>query len=150
MYKEAHAAVDRLLVTLEEWAEEVGKYDAEDLSEEQQEKKDITELWRQSRYYYLADGLFINTARKLNEFIDIYESREKFIQLLPDLRYVNEFVLRTELGDTLTDYLLEQMRNGALTAVEQKASPSTPSPSRWKTAAPSSSVPRPRMKPSVP
>ena len=119
--QEAHRGIDRLLVTLEEWAEEVGKYDAEGLSEEQQEKKDITDLWRQSRYYYLADGLFINTARKLNEFIDIYESREKFIQLLPDLRYVNEFVLRTELGDTLTDYLLEQMRNGALTVVEQKA-----------------------------
>ena len=121
MYKEAHAAIDRLLVTLEEWAEEVGATDLEDLSEELQEKKEIVTLWRQSRYYYLAEGLFINTARKLNEFIDIYESREKFIQLLPDLRYCNEFVIRPELGDALTDDLIRKQQDGALSSVETQA-----------------------------
>ena len=121
MYKEAHAAIDRLLVTLEEWAEEVGATDPEDLSDEQQEKKEIVTLWRQSRYYYQAEGLFINTARKLNEFIDIYESREKFIQLLPDLRYCNEFVIRPELGDALTNDLIRKQQNGALSSVEAQA-----------------------------
>lgn len=121
MYKEAHAAIDRLLVTLEEWAEEVGATDPEDLSDELQEKKAIVTLWRQSRYYYLAEGLFINTARKLNEFIDIYESREKFIQLLPDLRYCNEFVIRPELGDALTDNLIRKQQDGALSSVEVQA-----------------------------
>ena len=121
MYKEAHAAIDRLLVTLEEWAEEVGATDLDDLSDEQQEKKAIVTLWRQSRYYYLAEGLFINTARKLNEFIDIYESREKFIQLLPDLRYCNEFVIRPELGDALTDDLIRKQQDGALSSVEAQA-----------------------------
>ena len=69
----------------------------------------------------MAEGLFINTARKLNEFIDIYESREKFIQLLPDLRYCQEFVLRPEMGDELTDNLMQKMQQGELSAVEQKA-----------------------------
>lgn len=119
--QEAHRGIDRLLVTLEEWAEEVGATDLEDLSEEQQEKKAIVTLWRQSRYYYLAEGLFINTARKLGEFIDIYESREKFIQLLPDLRYCNEFVIRPELGDALTNDLIRKQQDGALSSVEAQA-----------------------------
>lgn len=119
--QEAHRGIDRLLVTLEEWAEEVGATDPEDLSDELQEKKEIVTLWRQSRYYYLAEGLFINTATKFNEFVDIYESREKFIQLLPDLRYCNEFVIRPELGDALTDDLIRKQQDGALSSVEAQA-----------------------------
>lgn len=119
---EAHRAVDRLLTTLEEWAEETGPgTDGEEENQETADKREIVELWRKSRYYYLADGLFINTARKFNEFVDIYESREKFIQLLPDLRYCQEFVIRPELGDSLTDALVERMRDGLLTATERKA-----------------------------
>ena len=122
LYKEAHQAIDRLLVTLEEWAEslaslkEDGNFDADE-----SELEEIIGLWKKSRYFYLAEGLFINTARKLNEFIDIYESREKFIQLLPDLRYCQEFVLRPEMGDELTDNLMQKMQQGELSAVEQKA-----------------------------
>lgn len=117
LYTEAHKGIDRLLVTLEEWAEEVGVKDGESL----EEKEEIISLWKQSKYFYLADGLFINTARKLNEFIDFYESREKFIQLLPDLRYCQEFVVRPELGDALTDDLMAKMQNGTLESHEAKA-----------------------------
>lgn len=120
---EAHRGIDRLLATLEEWAEDVVAYNEglkNPLPEEEQafddaefaeEKEEIIGLWRKSRYYYFVDGLFINTAQDFNRYVDIYDSREKFIQLLPDLRYCQEFVLRPELGDTLTDYLLERMRN---------------------------------------
>lgn len=118
--QEAHKGIDRLLVTLEEWAEEVGT-STEEADENLQEKQAIIELWRQSRYFYLAEGLFINTARKLNEFIDFYESREKFIQMLPDLRYCQEFVLRPEMGDALTDNLMEKMQHGQLSDIEKKA-----------------------------
>ena len=119
--QEAHKGIDRLLVTLEEWAEDLSSLaDGTEPDEETQEKKDIIDLWRKSRYFYLAEGLFINTARKLNEFIDFYESREKFIQLLPDLRYCQEFVIRPELGDALTDDLMAKMQNGKLSEVERK------------------------------
>jgi hypothetical protein len=116
--QEAHRGIDRLLYTLEEWAEELSQ---EEQSEDTEEKQTIIDLWRKSRYFYLAEGLFINTARKLNEFIDFYESREKFIQLLPDLRYCQEFVLRPEIGDALTDNLMGKMQNGELTEIESKA-----------------------------
>ncbi len=125
---EAHRGVDRLLMQLEEWAQWVGastKTPSEDASaEEVQRLADCTEivaLWKKSRYYYLADGLFINTASKFNEFIDIYDSREKFIQLLPDLRYCQELMLRPELGDDLTDDLVKKYQNGTLNSIQQKA-----------------------------
>ena len=116
--QEAHRAIDRLLVTLEEWAIDLANVESD---ENHTEKQEIIYLWKQSRYFYLADGLFINTARKFNEFVDIYESREKFIQLLPDLRYCQEFVLRSEIGDNLTDDLLVKMRDGNGSATENRA-----------------------------
>lgn len=118
---EAHRGIDTLLVALEEWAKEVGALaeDAE-LTEEQKAKQEIISLWKQSKYFYLIDGLFINTARKFNEFIDIYENREKFIQLLPDLRYCQDITIRLELGDELTDDLLEKMRNNTANKAEAR------------------------------
>lgn len=118
MYKEAHEGIDRLLVTLEEWAIDIADEEAD---EEDEEKKEIIELWKKSRYFYLADGLLINTATKFNDFVSIYESREKFIQLLPDLRYCQEFVLRPEIGDALTDDLVGKARTGQGNAEEKKA-----------------------------
>ena len=122
LYKEAHQAIDRLLVTLEEWAEDLaslkedGNFDADE-----SELEEIIGLWKKSRYFYLAEGLFINTARKLNEFINFYENREKFIELLPDLRFCQEFVLRPEIGDALTDDLVEKARTGQGNPEEKKA-----------------------------
>ena len=119
---EAHRGIDRLLVTLEEWAEDISvNKGGEDVSDALSEKDEIIALWKQSRYYYLAEGLFINTARKFNEFVDIYDSREKFIQLLPDLRYCQEFVIRPELGDALTDDLVSKSQAGNGSEAEKKA-----------------------------
>lgn len=141
---EAHRAIDRLLVQLEEWAQDsvssaTFEGTTETLSQEiviegvpeettaDKEVQDaniraeIVSLWRKSRYYYLADGLFINTAQKFNEFIDIYDSREKFIQLLPDLRYCQEISLRSELGDDLIDFLIDKYQTGNLTDIQKKA-----------------------------
>lgn len=118
---EAHRGIDTLLVALEEWAKEVGALaeDAE-LTDEQKDKQEIIALWKQSKYFYLIDGLFINTARKFNEFVDIYENREKFIQLLPDLRYCQDIIIRLELGDELTDDLLEKMRSNTANKAEAR------------------------------
>ncbi|MDD3037893.1 DUF6712 family protein [Bacteroides sp.] len=124
---EAHRAIDRMLVQLEEWAQESAIEEApEDTITDEEVQRvairaEIVALWRKSRYYYLADGLFINTAHKFNEFIDIYDSREKFIQLLPDLRYCQEISLRSELGDDLIDSLIDKYQTGQLTEIQKKA-----------------------------
>lgn len=95
--KEAHVALNRLLVLLEEWAQE------EDANEEQQE---IVRLWRDSRYFYLAASLIIPSAKVLQEYMNIYDSRERFIQMLPDLRFIQEDILAPVIGEDFMDFMV--------------------------------------------
>lgn len=118
---EAHRAIDRLLVQLEEWAELINDETEKWNEQDREEAEEIVSLWKKSRYYYLADGLFINTAKMFNEYVDIYENREKFVTLLPDIRYCQDIVLRTELGDGLTDALLQKAKDGTSNPSEKKA-----------------------------
>ena len=105
---EAHAAINRLLQTLEDWCQE--------LSENQEnpstpgttaELQEIVTLWKQSRYFYLAAGMLIPSARVLQEYLNIYDSREKFIQMLPDLRFLQEEILAPAIGEDLCAYLVK-------------------------------------------
>ena len=127
LWKKTHEAIDRLLVFLEELAKDATVTDdstlgsdtpAPPLSEAQQQAREIVEMWRASRYYYLADGLLINTATKMQEFVDIQENRERFVQMLPDMRFVQRNYLRTELGNELFDHLLAALRADKLTPEE--------------------------------
>lgn len=111
--KEAHSAVNRLLATLEEWTQYA------DASEEPDEELTaIVSLWRQSRFFYLAAELLIPSAKVLQEYLNIYDSREKFIQLLPDLRYIQEEMLIPAIGEELTDYLVSQSQQSPATVSE--------------------------------
>lgn len=127
--KEAHAAVNRLLVLLEEWTQEVADIPApsistavengsssvssDDIAESDPatEKAEIVTLWRTSRYYYLAAGLAIPSATILQEYLNIYDSREKFITLLPDLRYIQEDIIAPIIGEDFLDYLITYARS---------------------------------------
>lgn len=125
--KEAHAAVNRLLVLLEEWTQEVAAIPAPSSSSAEEEsssvsgdgiaesdtateKAEIVTLWRTSRYYYLAAGLAIPSATILQEYLNIYDSREKFITLLPDLRYIQEDIIAPIIGEDFLDYLITYAR----------------------------------------
>ncbi len=95
--KEAHAALNRLLVLLEEWVQE---------DEADEEQLEIVRLWRDSRYFYLAASLIIPSAKILQEYMNIYDSREKFIQMLPDLRFIQEDILAPVIGEDFMDYMV--------------------------------------------
>lgn len=119
--KEAHAGVNYLLQSLEIIVKESRMYDADsvesgDYTEEDKEniyaKMLIAELWKKSRYYFLANGLLIPSAAILQEYVNIYDNREKFIQLLPDLHYVQEEQLEPAIGEELIDYLIEASIKG--------------------------------------
>lgn len=115
--REAHAASNRLLIQLEDWQKELGDFDEEsDLSEDP--RKEIVSLWRKSAYYYFADGLLFNTATEFNLFVNIYDSREKFIQILPDIRYCQETFIEAEIGTELLIDLIDKHRKNKLSAVE--------------------------------
>lgn len=114
--KEAHSAVNRLLATLEEWTQYAAASEEPD-----KELTAIVSLWGQSRFFYLAAELLIPSAKVLQEYLNIYDSREKFIQLLPDLRYIQEEMLTPAIGEELTDYLVSQSQQ--IPATVSEASP---------------------------
>lgn len=120
LWKDKHEAVDRLLIYLEELALSLAPDSPEPPSEEHLEQaKQIVNLWRESRYFYLAEGLLINTATKMQEFVDIADNRERFVQMLPDMRFIQRNYLRTEMGAPLFDRLLAALQGGTLTDEEQ-------------------------------
>lgn len=124
--KEMHAAVNRLLVWLEDAAIRVGEQSSssdEDSSDEDPdlaELSEIVELWKSSKFYYLHTELFVSTATTFNEYVDIYESREKFVQLLPDIKYCQHQFIDNELGIPLSADLREKMVTGHASIVEQQ------------------------------
>lgn len=131
--KEAHAAINRMLVVLEQWAQEVDVSKKEtptnDDSKPSSENEDgsasvvsadadkvvIVGYWKRSRYYYLAASLLIPSATILQDYLNIYDSREKFIQMLPDLRYIQEDVLAPAIGEDLLDYIVKISQSNAVT-----------------------------------
>ena len=137
---EAHAAVNRLLQTLEDWckeseecrvkSEESSATDSDDsapsadssvLGDSVADRDEIVALWRQSRYFYIAAGMLIPSARVLQEYLNIYDSREKFIQMLPDLRFLQEEILAPAIGEDLCAYLVEFATTGKIPNVEKTA-----------------------------
>ena len=143
LYKELHDAINRLLVWLEELAKEKTPSDSPSMGSEPSgegqspvvsgssadtnsqlstlnSQLEIVSLWKQSKYYYLIAELFISTATAFQHFVDIHDSREKFINLLPDIRYCQRQYIENELGDTLTADLLQKHMNGTGNDKEKK------------------------------
>ena len=118
LYKELHDAINRLLVWLEELAKDEGRDN--DITSYRDNANEIITLWKQSKYYYLIAELFISTATAFQHFVDIHDSREKFINLLPDIRYCQRQYIENELGDTLTADLLQKHMNGTGNDKEKK------------------------------
>lgn len=114
-YKEAHQAMDRLLIELEDWENSLLD-DAEGTA-----IYEIIQLWKKSKYYYYVAGLLISTAKEFNGFVNIYENREKFIQLLPDMLYCQDFIIREEIGEDLLSDLIKINQEGANTKYHERA-----------------------------
>ena len=119
--KEAHAALNQLLRQLEQWCKE--SFPSVEISESHNdeiqtssEKSEITDLWKQSRYYYLAAQLLIPSCETLQSYLNIYDSREKFIQLLPDLQFIQEEQITPSVGYTLMQALVAYSTDGTLPA----------------------------------
>ena len=123
--KEAHAALNQLLRQLEQWCKEPhpqplsegeGSEDSEStvLSGSVAEREEIVTLWKESRYYYLAAALLIPSCEVLQSYLNIYDSREKFIQLLPDLRFIQEEIIANSIGEDLLKIVIDFARDGKL------------------------------------
>lgn len=137
--KEAHAALNQLLRQLEQWCKipaadddtstispQTSDIDDSDsvaddtsaispqTSDIEDERSEIVALWKESRYYYLAAALLIPSCEVLQSYLNIYDSREKFIQLLPDLRFIQEEIIANSIGEDLLKIVIDFARDGKL------------------------------------
>ena len=103
--REAHAAVNQLLRQLELWCK------ADDADED---RKEICELWQQSAYYYQAAALITPSCEVLQRYLNIYDSREKFIQLLPDMQFIQEEIIGNAIGEELLQTVINFARDGKI------------------------------------
>ena len=101
--REAHAAVNQLLRQLEQWCK---------ADDDNEDRKEICELWQQSAYYYQAAALITPSCEVLQRYLNIYDSREKFIQLLPDMQFIQEEIIGNAIGEELLQTVIEFARDG--------------------------------------
>lgn len=116
--REAMVSLNQMLVMLEGWAKKMATpapiVDADSTEPPTTEPKDeqhkaieeISLLWQESQYYYLHHDLLIATCADLQHYLDIYESREKFIRLLPDLHFIQDEYISEAIGEDTVQRLL--------------------------------------------
>lgn len=116
--REAMVSLNQMLVMLEGWAKKMATpapiADADSTEPPTTEPKDeehkaieeISLLWQESQYYYLHHDLLIATCADLQHYLDIYENREKFIRLLPDLHFIQDEYISEAIGEDTVQRLL--------------------------------------------
>lgn len=125
--REAMVSLNQMLVMLEGWARKMEtpaliadadpteplptEPDGEASPTEQEDERhkaieEISVLWQESQYYYLHHDLLIATCADLQQYLDIYESREKFIRLLPDLHFIQDEYISEAIGEDTVQHLL--------------------------------------------
>lgn len=67
--------------------------------------QEIVLLWQESKYYYLHHDLLFPTCSVLEQYLSVHDNRDKFIRLLPDIRYVQDEYIADVFGDELIDRL---------------------------------------------
>lgn len=128
--REAMVSLNNMLVLLEDWAEHINtpvpideqetgdsvpkdndSVQETDESVRKAEIEEIITLWQESKYYYAHADLLIPHCRMLQQFIDIYENRDKFIRLVPDLRFIQDEYITDVLGEETVSRLLHSADN---------------------------------------
>lgn len=116
--REAMVSLNQMLVMLEGWARKMatpapiaGADSTEPPTTEQKDEQhkaieEISLLWQESQYYYAHHDLLIATCADLQHYLDIYESREKFIRLLPDLHFIQDEYISEVIGEDTVQRLL--------------------------------------------
>lgn len=116
--REAMVSLNQMLVMLEGWARKMETpapisdagttepLPTEPVDEQHKAIEEISVLWQESQYYYLHHDLLIATCADLQQYLDIYESREKFIRLLPDLHFIQDEYISEAIGEDMVQHLL--------------------------------------------
>lgn len=111
--KEAMVSLNNLLVLLEGWATPINTAMAvsettgiDNEADFQKQIEEIIVLWQESKFYFLHSDLLIPTALTLQQYVDIYDNRDRFIRLLPDLHFIQNEYITEAIGEDLIPRLL--------------------------------------------
>ena len=74
--------------------------------------KVFTELWQQADAYYLHRDLLFQTARLLNEYLDIRGERMVYVSLVRDIRFCQNTYLKPRIGLKLLKAVVDYANNG--------------------------------------
>lgn len=73
----------------------------------------FTEKWKEADAYYLHRDLLFQTARVLNEYLDIKGERMAYVQLVRDIRFCQNTYLKPRVGAGLMKAVVEWANVGA-------------------------------------
>lgn len=111
--KEAHTSLNLMLRQLEQWCKGTEAPSGEPTgATDDAERATIVGLWKKSRYYYLAAGLIIPSCETMQAYLDISESREKFIRMLPELLFIQEEIIGNSIGEEMLKAVVDFARDG--------------------------------------
>ena len=89
-----------------------GKDDAAEAEKKRHEAiEEIVTLWQESKYYYYHRDLLFPTCESLQPYLDIYGNRDKFIRLIPDMRFIQSEYLEEAFGEDFIPRLLQADEN---------------------------------------
>lgn len=69
--------------------------------------EEIVTLWQESKYYYYHKNLLFPTCESLYPYFDIRDNRDKFIRLIPDMRFIQSEYLEEAFGEDFIPRLLQ-------------------------------------------
>lgn len=72
---------------------------------------EIILLWQESKYYYYHSDLLFPTCESLQPYLDIYDNRDKFVRLIPDMRFIQSEYLEEAFGEDFIPRLLQADEN---------------------------------------
>lgn len=85
-----------------------GKDDAAEAEAKQHKAiEEIVTLWQESKYYYYHRDLLFPTCESLYPYLDIRDNRDKFIRLIPDMRFIQSEYLEEAFGEDFIPRLLQ-------------------------------------------
>ena len=75
-------------------------------------EKIFTELWQQADAFYLHKDLLFQTARVLNEYLDIKGERMAYVALVRDIRFCQNTYLKPRIGGKLLKDIVAYANDG--------------------------------------
>lgn len=75
-------------------------------------EKIFTELWQEADAFYLHKDLLFQTARVLNEYLDIKGERMVYVQLVRDIRFCQNTYLKPRIGGKLLNAVIDYSNKG--------------------------------------